>query len=105
MISRAAATNSSTLARGTHAWSTVVQIWPAFISLANRMRSAARRSGKSSHRMGGALPPQFKRDGPRLAARCAHPRAAGLARAGEQQVVERQLRELDADAAGLVEEA
>jgi hypothetical protein len=63
--------NSSTLARGIHAWSTVVQIWPAFSSLANRMRSAARRSGKSSQRMAGALPPSSSVTGTRLAAAAA----------------------------------
>ena len=54
---------------------------------------------------GRRLAAQLQRDGHQVGGRGGHHRAAGLARAGEQQVVERQLGELDADAAGLVEEA
>ena len=47
---------------------TVVQICPAFKSFTNRMRSAAVRSGKSSHSSAGDLPPSSSVTGVRLAA-------------------------------------
>ena len=68
------------------------------------MRSAATRTGKSSHTMAGDLAAEFQRHRAQVLRRGGHHQAAGGARAGEQQVVERQPGELDAHAAGFVEE-
>ena len=57
--------------RGSHRWSTVVQICPAFRHLTNRMRCAAVASGKSSQTMAGDLPPSSSVTGQRLAAAAA----------------------------------
>ena len=59
------------MARGIHAWSTVVQICPAFRHLTNRMRSAAVFSGKSSNTIAGDLPPSSSVTGHRLSAAAA----------------------------------
>ena len=56
------------MACGSHRWSTVVQICPAFRYFTNRMRSAATRTGKSSHTIAGERPPSSSVTGHRFCA-------------------------------------
>jgi hypothetical protein len=82
----------------------VVQIWPGVEALDEQDALGRRAQREVVADDGRRLAAELQRHRAQVLRRRGHHRAAGGARAGEQQVVEGQLRELDADAAGLVEE-